>query len=127
MRGIGIEVQGRDLNFARTGDVPKLRQDTAEGGAIYRWNHYRNFHPYGKFLMGFGSIDFNNKVDPYYTHETRTVIASGGGAEYRVWRNVWVRGDYEYQFWTHFYHDHAMNPDGFTIGAVYDFKHMHQR
>ena len=124
LHGFGIEVEGRDLNYGRTGGVPNLRQDTAEVGAIYTWRHYRNFHPYGKFLAGIGSIDFQH-IRPKYSHDTRTVYAPGGGVEYRAWRNVWVRGDYEYQVWTDFFHHHAMNPQGFTIGVSYDFKHIH--
>ena len=124
LRGFGIEVEGRDLNYGRTGYVPTLRQDTAEGGAIYTWRHYRNFHLYGKGLLGFGSIDFQH-LTPTYSHDTRTIYAPGGGVEYRAWRHVWVRGDYEYQFWTDFFNHHAMNPQGFTVGASYDFRHIH--
>jgi opacity protein-like surface antigen len=120
LRGFGIEVEGRDLNY---GGVGNLRQDTAEGGAIYTWRHYRNFHPYGKFLAGIGSIDFNVNI-PNYKHDSRTVYASGGGVEYRACRNVWVRGDYEYQFWTDFFGYHALNPNGFTIGASYNFRRI---
>jgi hypothetical protein len=123
LRGLGIEVEGRDLNYTRTGGDPKLRQDTVEGGAIYSCLHYRNFHPYAKFLAGYGSIDFNVNL-PGYTHDSRTVYAPGGGVEYRAWRNVWVRSDYEYQFWTDFFHHHALNPNGLTIGVPYDFRRL---
>jgi len=44
LHGFGIELEGRDLNYGRTGGVSNLRQDTAEGDAIYTWRHYRNFH-----------------------------------------------------------------------------------
>jgi opacity protein-like surface antigen len=125
LRGLGIEAEGRDLNYNRTGDQPKLRQDTGSGGLIYHWKHFERVQPDAKFLIGLGSIDWNNHYNPYYTHDTRAVLSPGGGAEYRVWRNVWVRGDYEYQFWMHFYHDHAMNPEGFTAGVTYDLGHIH--
>ncbi len=121
LRGLGMEVEGRDLNYGRTGSDAKLRQDTAAGGVIYTWRHNRKFQPYGKFLVGYGSIDFNVNV-PGYTHDSRTVYAPGGGAEYRAWRNVWLRGNYEYQFWTNFVNHHALNPNGFTIGASYEFR-----
>jgi hypothetical protein len=92
LQGIGLEIEGRDLNYDRTGYDPKLRQDTAEGGAIYRWTHFRNFRPYGKFLMGFGSEDFSDAFDPYYTHDTRTIMAQGVtvGAEYDL-RHLFAR------------------------------------
>lgn len=125
LHGLGIEAEGRDLNFGRK-NIPTLRQDTGEGGAIYTWRHYRNFHPYGKGLLGFGSFDFGH-LNPTYSHATRTVYALGGGVDYRAWRNVWVRGDYEYQFWPDFWNHHTMNPGGFTIGASYDFRRIHAR
>jgi opacity protein-like surface antigen len=120
LRGFGIEVEGRDLNYGRTGNVPNLRQDTAEGGTIYTVHHYRRFQPYGKFLAGFGSIDFGH-ITPTYSHETRDVFAPGCGVQYRAWRNIWVRADYEYQFWPHFFNDHALNPNGVTVGVLQSF------
>jgi opacity protein-like surface antigen len=119
LRGLGIEAEGRDINFGRPSALSKMRQDTAEGGPIYTWRHYRNFHPYAKYLIGFGSIDF----PPYgtYSHDTRTVLIPGGGAEYRAYRNIWVRGDYEYQYWRHIFGPHDLNPNGVTIGVSYDF------
>lgn len=124
LHGLGIEVEGRDLNFERTGGDPKLRMDTIAAGAIYTWRHYHRVHPYTKFLLGYGSIDFTS-FDPNYTHDSRTVYAPGGGLEYRVFRNVWVRGDYEYQIWPDFFHHHAFNPNGFVIGASYDLRKFH--
>jgi len=127
VNGLGIEAEGRDLNYARTGSEPKLRQDTAEGGPVYHWAHFDRFEPYAKFLMGFGHIAFNDVTDPYYTHDSRTVLAPGGGAEYRITRNIWLRGDYEYQFWLDFFRHHAMTPEGVTVGVSYDFSRMHSR
>ncbi|MGB6686754.1 MAG: outer membrane beta-barrel protein [Terracidiphilus sp.] len=127
LNGLGIEAEGRDLNYARTGSQPLLREDTAEGGPMYHWRHFDRFEPYGKFLFGYGHIAFNDIYNPYYTHDSRTVIAPGGGAEYRVVRNVWVRADYEYQFWTDFFNHHALNPEGFTVGASYDLSHAHSQ
>jgi opacity protein-like surface antigen len=123
LNGLGIEVEGRDLNYGRTGSDPRLRLDTGEGGAIYTWRHHRNFHAYGKCLTGILSIDFSSNSP--YRHDTRTDYVVGGGVEYRAWHNVWVRGDYEYQFATNFFSHHALNPNGFTIGAAYDFKRTH--
>ena len=124
LHGLGIEAEARDLNYARTGNVPNMRQDTAQIGAIYTWRHYQRVHPYAKYLAGLGSIDFQH-TDPHYSHDTRTVYTPGGGVEYRAWRNVWVRGDYEYQFWTDFFRHHTMNPNGVTLGVSYDFGHSY--
>lgn len=118
VKGLGLEVEGRDLNYDRA--VPKLRQDTAEGGLIYTWRGFARWSPYGKFLIGFGSIDFPN-LTPTYSHDTRTVYAIGGGTEYRLVGRIWARGEYEYQFWPDYLHGHALTPNGFTVGAVYHF------
>ena len=119
LHGFGIEAEARDLNYDRTGTTPNLRMDTASGGLLYTWRHYRRFNPYAKFLLGYGSIDFNIGA-PTYKHDSRTVYAPGGGVNYRVYRNIWLRGNYEYQFWTDFFNHHALNPQGVTIGVAYD-------
>ena len=123
IQGLGIEAEGHAIDFGRPSALSKMRQDTGEVGAIYAWNRYRNFRPYGKFLFGIGSIDFPPPAAfPTYSHDTFLVSSPGGGAEYRVWQHVWVRGDYEYQFWHHAFGPTDLNPNGFTIGASYDFR-----
>lgn len=131
LRGLGIEAEARDLNLARSNSQePNLRVDTAEGGAIYSWPHFHDFRPYGKFLMGFGNLDQN--LGPTLTphHDSRTLYISGAGVDYRVFRGLWLRGDYEYQIWPDM-HFHNVNgksvafgpiyPQGFTVGAMYHF------
>lgn len=58
LNGLGIEAEGRDIDFGRPAGISRMRQDTGLGGLIYTWNHYRNFRPYVKYLAGVGSIDF---------------------------------------------------------------------
>lgn len=118
LKGLGLEIEGRDLNFARTGTVPNLRFDTLAGGPIYTFRYYRRFHPYCKVEFGFGSVDFVSSI-PTYSHDTRQFYAPGGGVDYRLARSVWLRGDYQYQIWPAF--GRLLNPNGFTIGASYDF------
>jgi opacity protein-like surface antigen len=126
LRGIGLEAEARDVSFNR-GDKPSnFRHDTAGGGVIYAWRHYPNFYPYGKFVMGLASIDFQIPQIPTYTHDTRTFMAPGLGLEYRVYRHVWARADYEYQFWEKFA-GNTPNPQGFTVGAMYDFRRSNRR
>jgi hypothetical protein len=119
--GIGVEMEARDLNYQRTGVVSNLRMDAAGGGPIYTWRHFRRIQPYGKFLVEFGSIDFTIQGIPDYTHDTRVVRVPGGGMNYHVSGNLWMRGDYEYQVWPHLGHGHALTPYGFTFGFSYDF------
>lgn len=123
VHGLGVEVEGHDINFGRPAVIPKMRQDTGLIGPMYDWDRYRNFHPYGKYLMGLGSIDFPPAPSaPNYSHDTFLVFAPGGGAQYRIWGNLWVRGDYEYQFWHHTFGNNDLNPNGFSIGASYDLR-----
>lgn len=121
LQGLGIEAEGRDLNFGRPTNFTQLRHDTALVGPIYAWDRYVKFHPYAKFLAGIGSVDFP-PMGVGYSHDTFTTTAPGGGVEYRIWQSVWVRGDYEYQFWHHAFGPNDFNPQGFTIGASYDFR-----
>jgi len=123
--GFGIEVEARDLNFGRTGNVDSnLRMDTISGGVIYTTHFYHRFHPYGKFLIGHGSIDFTSS-NPNYSHDTRTLYTPGVGADTRFYKNLWLRVNYEYQFWpTFFYPNQTMNPRGIDIGVAYDFVHF---
>jgi len=126
MRGMGIEFEGRDLNYNRTGRVPNLRQDTAVAGLIYSFHPFFHAHPYAKALAGVGSIDFQH-IRPTYSHDTRAIYATGGGLEFRLMHSVWIRGDYEYQFWPDFFHYHTLSPNGVTIGATYQLGGFRRR
>jgi opacity protein-like surface antigen len=121
LRGIGIEAEGHDINLNRPSSLTRMRQDTGLGGVTYHFVHSGNIDPYIKMLGGIGSIDFPSK-NPHYTHDTFEVLAPGGGVEYRVWGQVWVRGDYEYQLWEHTFGPHNLTPQGFTFGASYHFQ-----
>jgi len=120
IRGLGIELEGRDLNYFRTGTSPNLRQDTATAGLIYTKHLSQNLHAYAKCGGGIGSTDFPGSW--HYNHDTRTVIAPGGGVELRASGHVWIRADYEYQFWPNFIRHHTMTPSGATVGVSYNFK-----
>ena len=125
LQGLAIEAEARDLNYDRTGDNAKLRESTGGGGLLYHYRHWERIQPYGKFILSYGGIHFSNRPGDNYTHDTRTVFAPGGGGDFRVWRGLGIRGDYEYQFWPDMRHGHALNPEGFTIGASYDLGHLH--
>ncbi|MGB6744839.1 MAG: outer membrane beta-barrel protein [Terracidiphilus sp.] len=126
LSGLGVDVEGRDINYDRPTTVPSnFRQDTAAGGPIYTWRRFPNFQIYGKGLIGFGSIDFMLNQPPYSRHDTRTIYAPGGGFLVHAYKHVWVRADYEYQFWPDFLPHNGTrtdDPQGFTLGAVYDFR-----
>jgi opacity protein-like surface antigen len=133
IHGLGLEIEGRDLSFGRPSTQPSnFREDTGGGGAIYSWRHFRDFSPYGKFLWEQASIDFHTS-DPTYNHDNRSLYAAGAGFEYRIWRDVSVRAEYEEQVWQRLFENHALpyanglqlKPRGITIGASYSFKHIH--
>ncbi len=125
LRGIGLEAEVRDLDFGQPQGF-RLRQFTAGGGPIYTWRHFRNVRPYAKFLVDYGSMTHIqiSGFPAWYTGDKWAVYAVGGGGEYRVWRNVWVRADYEYQFWrVDFFNPTSfLDPRGVTVGASYDFR-----
>ena len=124
LAGLGVEVQYRDVSFDRTAlDPTNLSEWTLTGGLIYHWRHFRNFRPYGKFLIGTGSADFYSGT-PSYTHDTFTPYSEGIGFDYRVWHHVSMRADYEYQSWPRFL-GFTRHPQGFTLGAMYSFSTPH--
>ncbi|MGA2168594.1 MAG: hypothetical protein ABSG62_10305 [Terracidiphilus sp.] len=45
--------------------------------------------------------------------------------EYGVWSEVWLRADYECQFWPDLFGPHGLTPSGLMIGAAYDFGRLH--
>ena len=129
--GIGLEAEIRDLSFHRAPSQPSnLREDVGEGGLTYTWRHFHNIRPYGKFFAGFGNVDYKSATQVSY-HDSRTITSMGGGAEFRAYRNFWVRADYEYQFWHDFYFRSTpageLNPQGFTFGASYHLGSPHFR
>lgn len=122
LHGLGLEVEARDISLNRSSSQPNAREDTAQGGPIYEWLHYDNFHPYAKFLYGQGSIDFIGSST--YAHDTRSFWALGGGFEYRLYRQLWLRADYEHQRWQPLLGSNFIfKPQGFTVGVAYDFAH----
>ncbi len=130
LSGLGIEAEGRDLRHGNSGPAAMLHEDTGAGGVIYKWHHYRSFHPYGKFLVGYGSIDY---LGDYYgcasdcNHNSDTFYDVGGGADVHIIGNLWARGDYEGEFWLNFGNApvEKVTPKGFTIGVSYDMGNVH--
>lgn len=126
MRGLGLEFEARDISLNQ--HLPaqtNIRQDTAGGGLIYNWHLTRRFRPYFKELLEDGSVDFT--ASPTYSHDTRGVVASGGGIEYRFYGPLKVRADYEYQYWFGPLIRKTLNPQGFTVGIALDLSHPQGR
>jgi opacity protein-like surface antigen len=119
--GLGIEFEGRTVQWGTPSYIPGHRMDTALGGPIYRFRNNKRIRPFGKYLLGIGSIDFPSP-GATYTHDTRVVFEPGGGVDVRLWNSLSARATYDYQFWHEIFGPHDLNPNGFTIGAVYDFR-----
>ena len=97
-RWIGLEVEGRTIQWNQ---FQNLREDTIAAGGRVRLPHYKRFIPYAKFLGGIGSIDFPAFRDaPNYRHDTFVFYDAGGGLDYKLTQHVYLRGDYEYEWWT---------------------------
>lgn len=120
LQGLGLEFEGRDINFATPSYLPGHRMDTGLGGPIYQWRRRGRIRPYGKYLLGIGSIDFPSPGSTY-NHDTRVVFEPGGGADILFWSRFSVRAEYDYQYWHQIFGPRDLTPNGFTIGAVYDF------
>jgi opacity protein-like surface antigen len=124
LRGIGVEVAARDLNYGQSSSQPGLREDVAEGGVIYSWQRSRRYRPYGKFLMGYGNKDGDSRNGRW--HDSRNITSLGGGMDFRATQSISVRADYEYQFWPDMVFKNnkpvaGIRPQGLTIGVLYRF------
>lgn len=127
LAGLGVEFEARDISLHNVGFGQKnVRQDTAGGGGIYTWRRFENFRPDFKFLVEDGSVDFTSP-SPTYSHDTRFLLAPGGGFQYRIYHQLWARADYEYQIWEGALLGNKLNPQGFTVGVQYDFAHPYQK
>jgi hypothetical protein len=123
--GLGVEAEGTDIFIDKPDSLTRMKQETIKGGLIYKYHPVFQITPYAKAITGLGSVDFPSR-NPLYTHDTYILFAVGGGAEYKVWRTLYARGDYEYQFWYQFQSRHYLNPNGFTVGATYYLRGIHR-
>jgi opacity protein-like surface antigen len=122
--GLGVEIQGRDLDFYRTNVSPGFRQDTFGAGPTYSYRRFARIRPYGKFLIEYGRLNYGpNQV------ATDKVYAPAFGFEYHAIQRLWVRADYEYQMWPNLLNGKVagsegktLDPQGFTLGVSYDFR-----
>ena len=79
------------------------------------------FSPYAKFLVGEGTINFQQGYNVTAYSEHYFIYAPGGGVALHVARHVNVRLiDFEYQLWPGFA-PHGLTPYGASVGAAYTF------
>ncbi|MGA2167451.1 MAG: outer membrane beta-barrel protein [Terracidiphilus sp.] len=126
LHGVGIEVEARDISLDRSSSERNVREDAAGGGVTYTWRHFRNLRPYAKVILGFGNADYETR-GLVRRNDSRTITCPGGGVEFRAFRKVWARADYEYQIWPDFFKNTTpagfLDPQGLTVGVMYHFSH----
>lgn len=132
LHNVSLELEAFDLHFDRPASSPFLREDTAGMGVTYTWPHLRNVRPYAKVIAGLGNIDYFATRNLRY-NQSRTVVNMGGGLEFKAYRRLWVRADYEYEYLTDFWVTNVsksnsgapLDPQGVTVGVVYHFSREH--
>lgn len=94
-RRIGIEAEGRWLEFNQTANV---HAETYSIGPRYHFDIGR-LQPYAKGMIGFGNFNF-----PYNLGQGRYLtVTGGGGLDYHLKRRIYLRAaDVEYQYWPQF-------------------------
>jgi opacity protein-like surface antigen len=121
LKGLGVEFEYRDARFRRSQQPNNYRERTIGGGPIYSVPFRNRFRFTGKYLLEYGMMDFTLPQYPTYTYDTRTVMAFGGGAQYRLTKSMWVRTNYEYQFWQPMFSTTKRpTPNGIDFGISYD-------
>ncbi len=133
--GLGVSVEGTSLfgnkpsTRVRPGETAygSLKEQTFQGGIIYRYHPVFKVRPFVQAQGGIGKIDFPS-TNVLYTSETSPLFSLGGGIEYRAWRSVYLRGQYEYQHWTSFRAGSgiSLNPSGVILGATYYLRGPHR-
>lgn len=136
-RGFGVAVEGNEI--VGGAPTPKdihnpspifyggpLKEQTIQGGIIYRYHRIFHVRPFIQAMGGEGKVSFPNE-DPFYTEETSPLYSIGGGIEYHAWNNFFVRGQYEYQAWKGYRSNSPFHPAGGTIGVTYYLRGLHRR
>ncbi len=80
------------------------------------WLRWRRITPYGKFLVGYGRMNFENNLGSGHF----TNLAPGAGLDIRVTDKLTVRiPDFEYQIWPTWVNNQTLKPYGGSVGVSY--------
>lgn len=123
-----IELQYRSIFAGGSAGQSNLSEGSYGGGVTYTWRHFRNFRPYAKYIMSYGTINLTPVPipgNPTYSQDSRFTNDLGGGFEYRLTRHIWARADYECDLWGKIYGRPEFAPQGFTFGAMYHWSRSH--
>jgi opacity protein-like surface antigen len=118
-----IEGEFRVLDLGHT--TVRLRQNTYQLGVKYDAVTWHRFTAYGKFLGGWGHLDYALgaiPASPNSTSKTEGMYSIGGGGSYQLTRRIAARAEYEYQIWPDLAgRGTALTPNGPTVGVTYSF------
>jgi opacity protein-like surface antigen len=124
--GLGIDVNARTIFMDTPPQLTRMQQNTFLAGAFYEAPPIWRVRPFARFAGGLGTIEFPSG-NPLYTRDSYTVYAPSAGVEYPIVDKVYVRAEYEYQFWKEYHGGHYLNPKGVTLGVTYYLRGMHVR
>ena len=124
LHDLGIEAEARGILWNRGPNTPGYFESTVGGGFIYHPSILRvhRISPYVKVLASMGWNEVYDGDGPPFL-----VYQFGGGVDYHLKHSVTIRGDYEFQRWERVpsYSNPGQlsvaSPNGFTIGALYNF------
>ena len=117
-----------EFHFAKDSSGSGQYEKTYEIGGRY-FRTYGRFVPYAKVLWGRGVYNF---TQPYVgsngsldflpvANLAYNLVAAGAGADYKLQRHFYVRGDWEYQRWFSF-QGSSLSPNLITVGLAYHFR-----
>jgi opacity protein-like surface antigen len=117
-RGLGVDVSARTIFMNTPPRLTRMQQNTFLAGAFYETSGRWRVRPFARFAGGIGTIEFPSR-NPFYTRDTFTVYGASGGIEYPIIPKLYLRGEYEYQFWLKYQGPNQLNPQGGTLGVTY--------
>lgn len=112
----GIEGEFRFVKDGPTG----IYEKTYQVGGRYSRTYKSRYQPYVKVMYGRGVFNLTDSAGKTTSNLPYNMFVAGGGLDYHLFRNVNLRGDYEYQRWMGF-PPSGLSPTVFTIGAAYHF------
>jgi opacity protein-like surface antigen len=122
LHGFGVEGEYRSTFTGGSSGQSSLKETTVGGGVTYTYYHWRSFRPYGKYIFNYGTVSFVPIPEGVgaYSQDSRNANEFGGGVELRCTSHVWARAEYDYQSWGDLLG--GLRPQGFTVGAMYNFR-----
>jgi hypothetical protein len=127
----GVEGEARWLHWNGPGNQIESNYLV---GPRYRVYRYRRLNLWLKLLLGGGLTTTPDYPAAGSLKGSYFAYAPGGTVEYRLTRQLSLRGDYEFQIWPSFagppsydssgalvQHNHGLTPNGFSLGVTWRF------